>query len=40
MFNQLKKDYQPRGLEVIAISLDEQGGGGEGEVVLKASPDG
>jgi len=25
MFNQLKKDYQARGLEVIAISLDEEG---------------
>lgn len=25
MFNQLKKDYQPRGVEVIAISLDEEG---------------
>jgi thiol-disulfide isomerase/thioredoxin len=25
MFNQLKKDYQPRGAEVIAISLDEEG---------------
>lgn len=25
MFNQLKKDYQPRGVEVVAISLDEEG---------------
>jgi len=25
MFNQLKKDYQPRGVEVLAISLDEEG---------------
>lgn len=25
MFNQLKKDYQPRGLEVIAIALDQEG---------------
>jgi peroxiredoxin len=25
MFNQLKKDYQARGLEVMAISLDEEG---------------
>jgi len=25
MFNQLKKEYQPRGVEVIAISLDEEG---------------
>jgi thioredoxin:protein disulfide reductase len=25
MFNQLKKDYQPRGVEVIAIATDEEG---------------
>ena len=25
MFNQLKKDYEPRGVEVVAISLDEEG---------------
>lgn len=25
MFNQLKKEYQPRGVEVVAISLDEEG---------------
>jgi alkyl hydroperoxide reductase subunit AhpC len=25
MFNRLKKDYQPRGVEVIAIALDEDG---------------
>ena len=25
MFNQLKKDYQPRGVEVVAISTDEEG---------------
>jgi thiol:disulfide interchange protein DsbD len=25
MFNQLKKTYQPRGVEIIAISLDEEG---------------
>lgn len=25
MFNELKKDYQPRGVEVVAISLDEEG---------------
>ncbi|HSE36425.1 MAG TPA: cytochrome c biogenesis protein CcdA [Blastocatellia bacterium] len=25
MFNQLQRDYQPRGVEVVAISLDEEG---------------
>ena len=25
MFNQLQKDYQPRGVEVVAVSLDEEG---------------
>jgi peroxiredoxin len=25
MFNQLKRDYQSRGVEIIAISLDEEG---------------
>jgi thiol:disulfide interchange protein DsbD len=37
MFNQLKKDYQPRGLEVIAISLDEEGGA-KVKPFLKAHP--
>jgi thiol:disulfide interchange protein DsbD len=37
MFNQLKKDYQPRGVEVIAISLDEEGAA-KVKPFLKAHP--
>jgi thiol:disulfide interchange protein DsbD len=37
MFNQLKKDYQARGLEVIAISLDEEGAA-KVKPFLKAHP--
>jgi len=37
MFNQLKKDYQPRGVEVVAISLDEEGAS-KVKPFLKAHP--
>jgi len=37
MFNQLRKDYQPRGVEVIAISLDEEGAA-KVKPFLKAHP--
>ena len=37
MFNQLKKQYQPRGVEVIAISLDEEGAS-KVKPFLKAHP--
>ena len=37
MFNQLKKDYQPKGAEVIAISLDEEGAS-KVKPFLKAHP--
>ncbi|MEK6284830.1 MAG: cytochrome c biogenesis protein CcdA [Acidobacteriota bacterium] len=37
MFNQLKKDYQPRGVEVVAISLDEEGAA-KVKPFLKAHP--
>lgn len=37
MFNQLKKDYEARGLEVIAISLDEEGAA-KVKPFLKAHP--
>jgi thiol:disulfide interchange protein DsbD len=37
MFNQLKKDYQPRGVEVLAISLDEEGAA-KVKPFLKAHP--
>jgi len=37
MFNQLKKDYEPRGVEVIAISLDEEGAA-KVKPFLKAHP--
>ncbi|HSB11359.1 MAG TPA: cytochrome c biogenesis protein CcdA [Blastocatellia bacterium] len=37
MFNQLQKEYQPRGLEVIAISLDEEGAA-KVKPFLKAHP--
>ncbi len=37
MFNQLKKEYQPRGVEVIAISLDEKGAA-KVKPFLKAHP--
>jgi thioredoxin:protein disulfide reductase len=37
MFNQLKKEYQPRGVEVIAISLDEEGAA-KVKPFLKAHP--
>ena len=37
MFNELKKEYQPRGVEVIAISLDEEGAA-KVKPFLKAHP--
>jgi thioredoxin:protein disulfide reductase len=37
MFNQLKREYQPRGVEVIAISLDEEGAA-KVKPFLKAHP--
>jgi thiol:disulfide interchange protein DsbD len=37
MFNQLKREYQPRGVEVVAISLDEEGAA-KVKPFLKAHP--
>lgn len=37
MFNQLKKDYQPKGVEVVAIALDDEGAA-KVKPFLKAHP--